>query len=143
MALIVLVALHAQKHDEVRWHLAFSLLAAALSIAVVALIGASNHAFSIVGLVIASVGGAGAISLFWQFPGRYLSGQAAAFGFAAISSLGNLAGFVAPTLIGAVKNATGSYQSSFLVVAAVEFLAFALVAALLRDPSSRSAVPRP
>jgi nitrate/nitrite transporter NarK len=52
-------------------------------------------------------------------PARVLSGAAAAAGIALINTVGNLAGFVAPYITGVVKDATGSYQASMLVVGAL------------------------
>jgi nitrate/nitrite transporter NarK len=46
--------------------------------------------------------------LFWTIPPTYLTAEAAATGIAVISSIGILGGFVSPTLIGFVKDLTGS-----------------------------------
>ena len=46
--------------------------------------------------------------LFWSIPPTYLTAEAAATGIAVISSIGILGGFVSPTLIGFVKDFTGS-----------------------------------
>ena len=58
-------------------------------------------------------------ALFWSIPPTYLSRDAAATGIAVISSLGILGGFVSPTLIGAVKTATGSMNSGLLAMTAL------------------------
>ena len=42
------------------------------------------------------VGTMSAIPVFWQMPGRFLAGAAAAAGVALINSIANLAGFGAP-----------------------------------------------
>jgi nitrate/nitrite transporter NarK len=47
-----------------------------------------------------------------------LGGAAAAAGIALINSVGNLAGFVSPYLVGAVKDATGSPAIGIYLVAA-------------------------
>jgi nitrate/nitrite transporter NarK len=57
----------------------------------------------------------------------FLAGTAAAGGIALINSIGNLAGFVAPYMIGALKTSTGSLSSGLYFVAALEFLASFLV----------------
>ena len=59
--------------------------------------------------------------LFWSLPTAFLSGAAAAVGIAAINSVGNLAGFVSPYLIGYLKdlthnNATGMYMLAVMLV---------------------------
>lgn len=55
--------------------------------------------------------------LFWSLPTAFLGGTAAAVGLAAINSVGNLAGFVSPYMIGALKDATGSTSLPMYVLA--------------------------
>ncbi len=47
---------------------------------------------------------------FWAIPASFLSGAAAAGGIAAISSLGVLGGFVAPSIIGYLGDVTGNFN---------------------------------
>lgn len=56
--------------------------------------------------------------LFWTLPTAYLSGPAAASGIALIGSLGNLGGFIAPTLKTFVETAFGSQQAGMFALAA-------------------------
>jgi nitrate/nitrite transporter NarK len=72
-----------------------------------------------------------AIPVFWQMPNRLLTGAAAAAGVALINSIANLAGFVAPWLIGEVKSSTGALSIGFYVVAAVEAAAFVIILAAI------------
>ena len=55
---------------------------------------------------------------FWAIPGTFLSGASAAGGIAAISAMGVTGGFVAPYLIGYLKDATGGFSAGFLIIAA-------------------------
>jgi sugar phosphate permease len=55
---------------------------------------------------------------FWAIPGSFLSGASAAGGIAAISAMGVTGGFVAPYLIGYLKDATGGFTVGFLLIAA-------------------------
>jgi nitrate/nitrite transporter NarK len=68
-----------------------------------------------------------AIPVFWQLPGRFLAGAAAAGGVALINSIANLAGFGAPWMLGLIKTATGSLAPGLYVVAAVEVCAAVLI----------------
>jgi nitrate/nitrite transporter NarK len=70
--------------------------------------------------------------VFWSIPAAFLAGTAAAGGIALINSIGNLAGFVAPYMIGALKTSTGSLSSGLYFVAALEFLAAFLVVLFVR-----------
>ena len=60
---------------------------------------------------------------FWATSTEVLPPATAAAGIAAINSVGNLAGFVGPFLIGAIKDATGSFALGLLPL-----IAFAVVA---------------
>jgi ACS family tartrate transporter-like MFS transporter len=51
-------------------------------------------------------------------PAAALTGAAAAAGLAMINSLGNLGGFVAPYIVGILKDSTGSDQSGLIFLAA-------------------------
>jgi nitrate/nitrite transporter NarK len=57
-------------------------------------------------------------STFWALPTAILSGSAAAGGIAWINSVGNLAGYVSPFLIGEIRDATGSMTLALLVLSA-------------------------
>lgn len=56
---------------------------------------------------------------FWVLPGRFLTGGAAAAGFAAINSVGNLGGFVAQSVVPKIHDATGSDLAPMLFLAAM------------------------
>ena len=47
--------------------------------------------------------------MFWAFPTRFLRASAAAGGIALINSVGNLAGYAGPSIMGFMKEATGAY----------------------------------
>jgi nitrate/nitrite transporter NarK len=57
------------------------------------------------------------LPLFWSLPTACLGGVAAAAGIALINSLGNLAGFVSPYLIGLIKDATQSTDAGMYMLA--------------------------
>jgi nitrate/nitrite transporter NarK len=76
-----------------------------------------NTAVSLAFLSLAAAGVLTCAPLFWSLPTAFLSGTAAAAGIAAINSVGNLAGFVSPYLIGYLKDLTGSTQIGMYVLA--------------------------
>ncbi|MET0322334.1 MAG: MFS transporter, partial [Duganella sp.] len=67
--------------------------------------------------------------IFWSLPTSMLGGAAAAAGIAMINSIGNLAGFVSPYLVGAIKDATASTASGMYLLAASLVAGAVLVAA--------------
>ena len=80
-------------------------------------------------LTVAAIGMFCTFAVFWTLPTAWLSGTAAAGGIALINSIGNLAGFGGPYLIGWVKDATGSTSNGLLVLSLLP-----LIAGLARVP---------
>ncbi len=78
-------------------------------------------------LTVAAIGVFCTFAVFWTLPTAWLSGTAAAGGIALINSIGNLAGFGGPYLIGWVKEATGSTSSGLLVLSILPLIAGLLV----------------
>ncbi|MEU0248548.1 MFS transporter [Streptomyces sp. NPDC006235] len=106
----------ADKRRERRWHLVVPSLMGAVGFSLAA--GwAGSTALSLVALSIAAAGVLTCAPLFWSLPTAFLGGTAAAVGLAAINSVGNLAGFVSPYMIGALKDATGSTSVPMYVLA--------------------------
>src|SRR6185369_2807273 len=77
-------------------------------------------------LTFAAIGIFCCFAVFWTLPTAWLSGTAAAGAIALINSIGNLAGFGGPYLVGWVKETTGSAETGLMVLAV-----FPLVAGLL------------
>lgn len=92
---------------ERRLHLIVPALAGAVGF-VIAASYAQNTIVSLIFLSLAAAGVMTCTPLFWSLPTALLSGTAAAAGIALINSVGNLAGFVSPSLIGYLKDATHS-----------------------------------
>ncbi|MBK4738158.1 MFS transporter [Noviherbaspirillum sp. DKR-6] len=74
---------------------------------------------------------------FWAIPSSFLTGRAAAGGLALIVSIGNLGGFVGPSMIGFIRQATNSFTVPLLSVAGA-LLIGACAMLLLGDPSRAS-----
>jgi len=70
--------------------------------------------------------------VFWAVPADFLSGTAAAGGFALINSFGTLGGFLGPFLVGFVRQHTGSFTGSLLVLAGFTLMAAVISATLPR-----------
>jgi nitrate/nitrite transporter NarK len=68
-----------------------------------------------------------ALPVFWTLPTTILSGTAAAAGIAWINSIGNLGGYVGPTIFGALKDRMGNDFYAVLFLALLAVLAIALV----------------
>jgi len=108
----------ADRRRKRRWHAAGSMLIGAVGMTMSAIAG-TNTAVAIACLTIASTGVFSCAPLFWSLPTAFLSGAAAAAGIAAINSIGNLAGFVSPYVVGWLKDLTHSTQAGMYAVSAV------------------------
>lgn len=80
-------------------------------------------------LSIAATGIISSAPLFWSLPTAFLSGAAAA-GIAAISSIGNLAGFVSPYMLGWLEDLTHSDRDAMCCLTLILLVGAATVAAI-------------
>jgi ACS family tartrate transporter-like MFS transporter len=108
---------------ERRWNLFLACMVAAVGLVIAG--QTVGTAWAVVGMSIAAIGLYGSKGPFWTMPSMVLTGTAAASGIAWINSIGNLGGFFGPTIVGWVKNVTGSFAGGLYVLAA-----FAVVAAV-------------
>ncbi len=76
---------------------------------------------------------------FWQLPTEFLSGSKAAAGIAAINAVGNLGGFVGPSIIGWAREATGSFTAGLMISAVTLALSAAFTLSLRRTSRSVAA----
>lgn len=107
IVLMIVLGRRSDRTGERRLHSSVTALISAVALAVAAFT-ASNFAVSLIAIVVATACMWGSYTVFWSMPSAYLKGTAAAGGIALINSIGLLGGFVSPTLIGFVKDATGS-----------------------------------
>ncbi|MEV8520497.1 MFS transporter [Dyella marensis] len=122
---MILLARSSDRHNERRWHLAAASIAGAAGLYASTLCGSEL----VLGLIALSLGTAGVLStmpVFWTWPSSVLAGTAAAAGIAMINSIGNLAGFVSPSIIGWMKDLTHSTNAGLWVVAVALLLGAAL-----------------
>ena len=117
---------HSDKTGERKYHTSLATLLACIGLVVTGLF-LDNSLIAMVGLVIASIGILSAFPVFWALPSFYFMGAAAAGAIAVINSVGNLAGFVAPYMIGFLKTKTDSLAAGLYFVAMLELLAVVLV----------------
>ena len=82
-----------------------------------------SFAVSLLAVTLALIGITSARAIFWTIPTRFLTGIAAAGGLAFINSIGTLGGFFGPATVGWLKDATGSFDAGFYVMAVILALA--------------------
>lgn len=128
---MVWVGQHSDRTGERRWHQVVFALAGGLGLVGAGLFS-SNPAVGMVALTVATVGVLSVLPVFWTLPTGLLGGAAAAAGIALVNSVGNLAGFVSPYMVGAVKDATGSTTLGVYVLAGAMVLGGLLAVVVTR-----------
>ncbi|MBN3754327.1 MFS transporter [Paraburkholderia sp. Tr-20389] len=123
---MLVLAWSSDRTGERRKHLAFAALLGAASL-VLSVLARGNATWSFIALIVAMAGIVTTIPLFWNLPTAFLKGAGAATGFALITSIGNLSGFVAPFLVGMVTDATGSTALAMYALAGVAVFGAVLV----------------
>src|SRR2546425_12903386 len=116
---------------ERKFHTEFPLFVAASGLASAAMI--DDPTTKMVALSVAGFGIFGNLPVFWTLPTAFLSGPAAAGGIAMINSIGNLAGFFGPDIMGRLKDMTGTYTAGLLTLSAAGFAAMVIVMVLGHD----------
>ncbi|NYD77373.1 MFS transporter [Arthrobacter cupressi] len=125
------------RRREARWHAATAAGVGALGLVLAAVAQDAGSAVGVIlALALSAAGTMGSIPVFWSLPPRFMSGTALAAGLALINSIANLAGYFAPQFLGAIKTGTGSYSSGLFIIAAVEFVAVALILAFIRKDTT-------
>lgn len=114
---MILIARNSDRHCERRWHVALPALCGALGLLLSA-IWSGNTVLALLALTLANIGICTVLPLFWSLPTALLGGTAAAAGIALINSVGNLAGFVSPYLVGWLKDLTRTTDTGLYLLSA-------------------------
>lgn len=117
-ALVSMVAwsAHSDRTGERVWHAAVPPILGGIALAGAGLTSAPLVAFVLI--IIATAGIYCFFGPFWTLPAVFLAEAAAAVGIAAINSVGNLGGFIGPSLVGILVQATGSTSAGLVVIGA-------------------------
>jgi len=130
-----LVARSADRLRESRWHTAISCVLGAVGLEIS--VAFHNDVYlSMAGLTLCTMGIMSALPVSWSNPTALLAGTAAAAGIALINSVGNLAGFVIPLIIGVIKDKTHSTDLGLHMLAAWMILSAIAVLSLPKPPAT-------
>ncbi|KDR86434.1 membrane protein [Agrobacterium sp. TS43] len=133
---MVLWARHSDRTGERTWHVVGACLLAAVGLAFAT--GAASVFAVLIALTLVNIGISCSKPPLWSMPTLFLSGPAAAAGIATINSIGNLGGFVGPSVIGWVKDQTGGFSGGLYFVAGLLLLS-AVLTLILSKTSQKSA----
>jgi len=123
---MVIVGRSGDARGERRWHLAVPMLMALVGLMLAAHFS-GNVVIAMIGLTLATMGALTGLPMFWPLPAAFLGSAAAAGGLALINSLGQVAGFVSPFLVGWIKDTTGSTDVALYILSSVLLVGVVLV----------------
>jgi MFS-type transporter involved in bile tolerance (Atg22 family) len=127
---MVVVGRSSDARRERRWHVALPGLIGTAGWIVAVAAGSGNVTLAMIGLTVATMGVMTTLCQFWCLPTAVLAGAAAATGVAVVNSVGNLAGFVSPYVIGWIIDKTHSTDLGVYTLAACLSIGGLLVLAL-------------
>lgn len=134
---MILCGRSADLRNERRWHLVVPMLMGGVGL-LMAVNFAATPAIAILGLSIATMGALTGLPMFWPMPTALLSAGAAVAGLALINSVGQMAGFLSPYLVGFIKDQTGSTDAALYALAALIVLG-----SLVALRATRTRLPAP
>lgn len=123
---MILLGRSSDRRRERRWHLIIPAVIGAFGLVGAAVL-ADRAVLAIVLLCIAAGGILPLTPLFWSLPRSIMHGRGAAAGIAAINSIGNLAGFASPVLVGYLKDLTHDNRAGMFALATLMLLGAWLV----------------
>lgn len=139
-AFMLLFARSSDRMQERRWHTLVPALLAGVALCV-ATAAPTQFALSLAAITLATGFMWASYTVFWAIPSQYLKGEAAAGGIALINSIGLLGGFLSPSIIGWVKESTGSLAGGLYAISAL-LVAGALLLLVNRPSQSAHATAR-
>lgn len=119
------------------WHIAIPALVGAITVPTALYMETPLSTMLIISLTASAI--FAALPNFWTLPTQFLSGASAAAAVALINTIGNVAGFSAGFITGALHDSTGSYLPPMMVVGGFMLLSAILMLVLSRVPHDKTA----
>ncbi|MBV8815255.1 MAG: MFS transporter [Verrucomicrobia bacterium] len=127
---MVLFGRSSDRTHERRWHYFGGSVVGAVGLVMTGMYGHSTL-LTMAGVTLSSMGVLSLFPVFWPIPAGMLAGTSAAAGIAWINSLGGLAGFFGPTIVGTVTDLTKKPDFAFYLIAGAVLLGGVLVLAIV------------
>jgi ACS family tartrate transporter-like MFS transporter len=127
---------HSDRTQERYWHLGGAMLLTAFGLAFA--FSVTDPRLSLLGLVITGFGLGSAHGVFWTVPMTFLTGAAAAGGYAVLNLFGNFSGFFGSNLVGIIRQQTGSYTMALYAISLVMVLGAALLILVHRISAAKA-----
>jgi MFS transporter, ACS family, tartrate transporter len=115
---MILISRNSDRTGERVWHVTLPTLLAGIGLLVT---GASvgNPWVELIALCVVGIGLSSCLPVFWTLPTAYLGAGTAAAGIAVINSIANLSGYLAPQLVGLLRDLTGNYSLGMFVIGGI------------------------
>jgi sugar phosphate permease len=144
---MVLTGWSSDRSGERRWHAAVPMFVGGVGF-LLAVATRDNAPLAIAMFCVAAYGLHAYLPAFWSLPTTFLTGSAAAATIGFVNSVGNLGGFLGPSLIGFISDRTGSSMGGVVFLSVLAFGACALVATTFKGTNRAATVgsgtePRP
>ena len=123
------VGWNSDRTHERRWHASLPIIFGAITLAMTP--GSKGSQWLTIALFTLAMTGLKAyLPAFWTLPSELMSASAAAASIGLINAFGNLGGWVGPTVVGVVRQYTGSYRSGLWFLAASMVVSAVIIIAL-------------
>jgi ACS family tartrate transporter-like MFS transporter len=135
-----LVGWNSDRTDERRWHASLPIILGSVSLALVPATQGTLW-LTIALFTLAMIGMKAYLPAFWALPSLFLTESAAAASIGLINSFGNLGGWVGPSVVGFVKQATGQYRYGLWYLASSVIVSAIIIVSLGIGRRSQMAMP--
>jgi MFS transporter, ACS family, tartrate transporter len=112
----IFVGWNSDRTHERRWHASLPIICGACALVLTPL-SQGERWLTIALFTLAMTGGKAYLPAFWTLPSELMSASAAAASIGLINSFGNLGGAVGPTVVGVIRDSTGSYSAGLRFLA--------------------------
>ena len=136
---MVLIGRHSDRTGERKKHVAACAMTAAIGLALAAAFQ-NNVAIIVLGFMLSQIGQRSLLAPFWSIPPIFLGGAAAAAGIAMINAVGNLGGWLGPSVMGWLRDSSHGYGRGLLALS-VSLTIEALLVLTLKLPGAPSREP--
>lgn len=114
-AALIAVGRSSDRRNERKMHIFIPVIIGAVALALTVVIH-SSVLLTIILLAIAVSASAAGYGIFWNLPTLFLSETSAAVFIGVLGTIGNIGGFVGPSITGYLRSATGSFDSSTIFI---------------------------
>jgi ACS family tartrate transporter-like MFS transporter len=133
-AVMILWARHSDRTQERFWHTALPLIACAAGL--IACMMMTTLSATVIALTFALAGCYSVKAPMFALCSESLSERSAAAGIGQVCAIGNIAGFLCPTLIGWIRDFTGNFKMALLPMIVLALIGTVVTFMLKRQPSN-------